>query len=267
MTKLVNLKDGAVTMSLGYVKTSETFVDGRAQRDPVAGHIKYLKTEWNDFASGVIVVSRRKNGRYAVIDGQNRTLAMKDIDPSYEFAAQIFSGLTPKQEAELFLFHNEYRKKVEQYDNFKIAQFSGSSTEVAISKLLDAHGLKVGKGANATTIAAIKTLRDVWETNGSDVLDQAIPILKSAWPADGDTWCQEMIRTVCHILYKAPDVNRDRLIVALEKRVVPQWKSLLAAEKATAARQVTAYLVLSQLVAKEYDKGRRNNKLGPQLLK
>jgi hypothetical protein len=123
------------------------------------------------------VVSHR-GGWYYLIDGQHRIAALKLWLGSWEgqqVQCWCYEGLTEAQEAEVFLTLND-TLAVHAFARFKVSVQVGRGTEGDIDRIVRALGLRISQGRAGGGIAAVATLRRVYDRGGAAVLARALRI-------------------------------------------------------------------------------------------
>lgn len=136
---------------------------------------------WESF--GCLSVSRRTDGKYAVVDGGNRlraALLREDIQcvPCLVFPMEI------KDEIITFEHINENRSAINTYDRVKKDIFAGKPLHVHIKNRLSMHGLRFAESSNdsgSNVFRPVYTLLQIYERtkdiNSADrILDAAIEI-------------------------------------------------------------------------------------------
>jgi len=161
-------------------------VDPRVQREILPAKLAKMSAEWcwAGVDSAPIVVSHR-GGRYYVLDGQHRVEGMllqhaRPGETEHAIGAMVYEGLTPEQEALLFLLKND-QSKVNPAATFLVLVTAGVEEAVAVNKVIEHYGIKVGGGGKdfAAVGSAMRIAR--W-ANGLTVLGDAFDVLTQAWP-------------------------------------------------------------------------------------
>jgi len=141
------------------------------QHVPQPGQVSRLADNWDETKAVCLVVNHRKDGTKTIVDGQNRTLAMLSLGIT-EWAAEVYTGLTVEQEADLYVGLNKDRRRVMTYDIWT-AQRTGKVPEVlAAETALSVYGLSMGPKVGPMTVAAPKVVLDLLDRGElTDVLD------------------------------------------------------------------------------------------------
>ena len=137
--------------------TEDTLVEEVAIKDmfmePTYGrelHQKFVKdmaAAWDSRAAGVILLSMRSDGRFAVLDGWHRVSACRIAHgEDATMAAKVLIDLTPKEEAQLFDRYNRNRKAPFINETFKARLAYDEPKAVALNNLVESFGLKISLG-------------------------------------------------------------------------------------------------------------------------
>lgn len=157
-------------------------VDHRYQRAESPSMVKRIVENFNRDAFGVVTVSWRVDDTLAVIDGQNRLAAWKQLFDAKKVPCVVLVGLTLQQEADIFWHLNGRRNQPRPIDNFKAAVVAQQPTALAILALLHKYGLDIDwdrHGVNSRVVA-VGALVAIYGDDGGN-LDAVLRILTGAW--------------------------------------------------------------------------------------
>jgi len=117
----------------------------------------------------VIKVSRRENGDYYIIDGQNRVLAALKSGGFDLIRCEVHNGLTVREEAEMFSRLNTSRKRVSAHDIFKSGIAAENKDVVFIEGVIKEVGLILvpPKAKNNHEIGVIEPLTEMAKSHKS----------------------------------------------------------------------------------------------------
>jgi len=180
---------------LRWVPIAETRVIPVAQRDFNQSQAEEYAADFDLEALGYPVVNYR-NGAFYIIDGQHRIAALKLIgwgDQSIQ--CECYADLTDGQMAELYL-RRARRRKESAFDNFRIAITAGRAVECDVDRIVRAQGLRVSHDKAEGSIAAVITLKSVYERAGGTNLAQTLRIIKNAYDGDGKAFNVSTIKGV-----------------------------------------------------------------------
>ena len=90
---------------------------------------------------GVLVVSHRADGTYAVLDGQHRLTALRRL--GYDAAnCIVLEGMTIRQEADYFRRQNENKQSLRINDTFNASLWAEDAESLRIKELMDKYGFR-----------------------------------------------------------------------------------------------------------------------------
>lgn len=145
------------------VRLADMLVDTSAQRGLVRNHVDNIVNAFDPAKVGTLHVSHRGNGTHAIIDGQHRVAAL--IRLGYEeWRAEVYSGLTPSEEANLFIGLNNVRY-VRPLDRFRARVTAGDPVALDIVDVARKAGWEIplpkeavaGNG-KVTSVAALEAI-------------------------------------------------------------------------------------------------------------
>lgn len=175
------------------------------QRPTDMKKVDVMADSYDGDALGAVTVSKRADGSLWIVDGAHRAAAaLKRGDK--RILANVHTGLTVAEEAELFLKLND-TKKVSAIDRFKASVISGDPTSVDINRLVESHGWIVSAGGKDGGIAAVTSLEflyrgggEVSEASGPNLLNETLSVIRDAWGASSDGVAAMLLRGVGRML-------------------------------------------------------------------
>jgi hypothetical protein len=133
---------------------------------------------------GVPTVSRRKDGSYVFLDGQNRGELLRRAGwPSQKIQVRVFENLTLAEEAALFLGLNDNRQVMPVY-KFLARVTAGEEHAVAIDSIVRSAGWHVSDTGSGTGIAAVRSLETVYHATPKQLgraLSATLRVGTEAW--------------------------------------------------------------------------------------
>lgn len=248
-------------------EANSLYMDERIQRAVRPAHLTRIRRRLDLDALGVVIVSRRNDGRLAVLDGQHRVRALIDEGlGDYKVTCKVFEGLSLPEEAGLFRRLNT-TSKTSALEDLEKAVLEGEPEAVAIGKLLKRNGYRLTRAPGAGTIACAVALRKVYGTkgNGPAALGFALHVATQAWGAHSDSVDGSIVQGLGGF-YSAfgEEIDRKALInkLAKHKGGAPGF---LGQSKALAdLEHLTVHRAVSRRAHGLYNKGRReSNQLPP----
>lgn len=171
----------------------------------------------------VVTLSRRTNGKCAIIDGQNRVEALRILGwNGQKMEADVFRGLTKAEEAKIFLGLANTRNHGHA-DRFIARITKGDPVAVAIKKCVEAAGYVIDRAGRDGVISATKALEDVYLGRGQKVrshnpgaLDNTILVITAAWGRTRKAVTGQVIQGIGGFFLRYESaIDRERVVRAL----------------------------------------------------
>ena len=231
------------------VELEELDVDESYQRGIKMSLVQSIANEWRDEACGMIIVSKRKNGRMFVVDGQHRMAAAKMIGKTH-LPARIVEDHSPKQEAELRLQTNMKRNE-SAAERFKAQLIAEVPESVAILKIVRSFKAKLAlEGIKEDSITAISAIEKLYRYDKGSTLRSVLATLHEA---DGEltprnTSTRMLWATEWFLRHHAEELDRKALLTVLrqQKAAIKARGDLLAAQMG-GARWINNYRAMIEM--------------------
>ena len=153
---------------------------GKAQRAFREAKSDRIAAEFDINSFGIPAVCR-VNGTNWVVDGQHRVSGIQKCGyakASDTIECEVYEGLSIAEMARMFLGRNR-STPVTPFERFAVAVTAGYPTEVAITKIVESLGLKVGYPKTDGNVYSVGALRRVYDRYGADTLELGRP--QSSW--------------------------------------------------------------------------------------
>lgn len=204
--------------------------DDRYQRNLNVPRVGGLVANFIPALLGTIVVSRREDGSYWVMDGQHRVEAAKRAGLKHVLC-EIWTGLTVQLEAAVFIILNVNRTAVTGVPAFKARLEAKERVAMDIRSIVEKNGAELkfssGRMAKAGQVRAFSTLESIYHASGPNMLDAVIAFCMSAWPGDpGNLQVNVLMGVHQFMSTMAGEYDPIRLLEAL--RVVEPMKIIRA---------------------------------------
>lgn len=244
---------------------SSLFMDERIQRAIRPRHLRKIRSALDPDAIGVIIVSRRPDGRLAVLDGQHRVRALIDEGRGdYLVTCKIFEGLTIPEEAGLFRRFN-MTSKTSALEDLEKAILEGEPEAIAIHKMVVRNGYRLSRSPGAT-IACAAQLRAAYraQDNGPASLGFSLHVATQAWGAHSDSVDGSIVRGLAGLyLAFGEEIDRAALINKLAKHKGGAPGFLGQAKALAGLEHLTVHHAVARRAHGLYNKGRRVGLLPP----
>jgi hypothetical protein len=152
-------------------------IDHSYQRPADPNHIAAMAVNFDLKRLFRIAVSQRPDGKYYIIDGQQRVGAIKLLGGDYNIDCVVYHLATIEEEAALYYHLNWDRKNPNSLDRWRARLVLGDPDVVRIQQELDYADLTLARSGSALrTIKAVGTLHS-WVDKDVEALSVAIMIL------------------------------------------------------------------------------------------
>lgn len=188
-----------ITSEMRDIPANKITVDPAVQRQLDERRVARIAAEWDDLAVGVLTVSQRKDGTIAVLDGQTRLAAFRQVcgeSTTQVLSCQVYTGLVQQEEASMFLKHNN-RKAILPRDRFRLALTAKEEWAVRITEIADKFGLTPAScppGPNHRRFfSAVVAAERIYRLDDGVSLYRAFATIDSIWPGTRDAVCNETL--------------------------------------------------------------------------
>lgn len=191
--------------------------------------VRIAREGWDRLKVGAIIISRREDGSYYVIDGQHRIVMINRFGGSVPFVQRVvvWYGLSPEQES--FMFDGTQdpltRSPLRPDERHVSKAFRRDEQALRLDHVVEANGFHIGPGRpgeDSKRLDAVKTLYQVDQRYGTGVLNQALQLITAAW---GTEYAPNgsLISGFSKFIAMFPDANRDSLSRLLAKKQMRYW--------------------------------------------
>ena len=229
------------------------FVDHSYQRPLDEDRITKMVADFNPELLGVIDVSDRGDGTFAIVEGQHRWAAAREAHPEHDgvhLVCLVHTRLTTTDEAHLFHQIDVRRRSLSGWDRWKARRGAGDPVVAEIEAVVTDHGLLVDPSPRDRAVAATRALETVYELGSQQLLSNTLLVLTRAYRTARDAYDGALIHGLALVLHHydlVDELNIDRLVTALEGIAPRQIKARAATLRET-HRGVLPRLVAAVLV-------------------
>jgi len=169
-------------LSIEFVPVKDMLVDTTYQRNEDKNHIAHIVNNFDEKQLGFLELSKRKDGRYAVIDGQQRLCALKKLN-KVGALARVWKNLTIKEEAKVFNGQNS-RKPLSAVSLFRGLVASGDQESKDILQHLTECGYYM-KGISQykkgdLRVTSVSSMKQAYRL-GADHFKKALDVYKKSF--------------------------------------------------------------------------------------
>ena len=174
------------------VPIDKIFIDKTYGRTLDAANLRRILRGWDPLALGVVLLSLRPDGRYAVIDGQHRIEAARKMEIS-TIPARVYIDLSHSDEARLYRLFGIHKAQT-PLDRFRAAVAERQPMALKIKSIIEGMGLDVSTGyVGDGKIMAMAAVTKVYERHGPEMLDLALRTLYAAFGRNYGGYSAHMI--------------------------------------------------------------------------
>jgi hypothetical protein len=231
------------------LQANALFIDRSYQRPLDELRVARMADEFDISLIGVIEVSDRGDGTYAIIDGQHRWALLREVNGNAAYlACNVHRGLSPAQEAALFFTIDATRRRLTGWDRWWSRRGAGDPAVLAIEACVAERGLKVDAPTKDGVVRATRACEVIVDLGGTELLGQALDIVRASYGDSADGLDGDIIGGVANVLHAySGELDNDRLIKGLQSIAPRQLKAravaLREAHKGVLPRLVAAVII------------------------
>ncbi len=214
-------------------------------------------------AFGVLHVLRR-NGKYLIIDGQNRTAALRlmGYNGSHKVPCVDHGEITDAEAAVIFRQVNNF-KGLQAYNLFMSAWMQGKQDQCTIMDIVENEGLTIAPGGQRGAIQAVKALEKIHRPHpkaepDAAALHRTLHTIVQAWGDDSHALHGMMIKGIGQVYLRDKDrISDEEMVSKLARRAGGPQKLLGDARGMHSLIGGSIATCVAELVVQEYNRGRR----------
>ena len=157
--------------------------------------VKRIADNFDQARVGVLFLSKRGPHSYAIVDGQHRLCAMRQIGVP-DAVCIVVVGLSYEEEANYFRIQTRDTNALSAYSLYKAGVQAKDEHFLRIEAILLKNEYTVGLNAEPMVITAVNTLTRVMTMQGEAALDLALQSIRDAWHGDSTALRREMLAGV-----------------------------------------------------------------------
>lgn len=242
----------------------DLFADHTYQRELDQVRVTKMAATFKIALVGIIEVSARPDGRFAILDGQHRWATVRDVTfaqvGTSHLACRVHHDLTLAEEAALYHQLNTTRRQLTGWDRWLARRGAGDPTVQAIEDCLAKHNLIVSMRGGGHVFRSTRAAEHVVDLGGIALLDEVIGTIRAAYPDDQAGLDGSIVHGLGHVLdnYSRDELDVARLTTCLAG-ILPRQLTARAAAARELHRGTLDRLVGHTIVA------RYNESKGPRL--
>lgn len=240
------------------VPIEKLLVDLEYQRSLNYGRAKKIAKEFNPVGVGAILVHKRSDGIYFVLDGQHRIAAMKILGFT-KVGCDVYEGMTAQEEAQAFEFY-QAGKPQNRLQRFKSSIAGGNEMSITIKNIVARLGHQIDMESTGNGIKSYATIEKIYKESGANGLVAVLTLINKIFPGEKNAVCKNMMQGM-YLFLRAHHGAFD------EKTLIRKLKSasvsgvLSQARMLASANRCPEYKGVKMAITNIYDHGRQE-KLG-----
>lgn len=190
--------------------------DDTYQRKVSTTKVREIVRQFDIGIVGALIVSKREDGKYYVVDGQHRIEAMRLLSIE-SIMCVVHTGLSIADEATLFRKCNNTRKAPSALDNFKADLIANNDTAIKINDLVESTGFIINVTRTKTdrpSISAVSALMKVYKEIGEEGLRNVLGVLRETTLKPTHT---DIAGMGIFLRYYNDKIDKDNLIKKMQK--------------------------------------------------
>lgn len=198
------------------------FADSAYQRELDLLRVERMSAAFDIALVGIIEVSERDDGRFAILDGQHRWATVRDVsfnssDENPHVVCRIHRDLTVTEEAALYHQLNTTRKQLTGWDRWLARRTAQEPLVLDIEACAQRVGLTIAMTEGQNVLRATKACENVVELGGIQLLENALTLIRTAYPDDQSGLDAAIIQGLAHVLhaYTREELDLERLVQSL----------------------------------------------------
>lgn len=256
---LAQLEDNSI---LDNIAIAEMFVPPFGRPVGAAQLGRMLRSGFDPRKLGIIVLSMRSDGRFAILDGNHRRTIAAHAGRTH-MLARVFIDLTYEEEADLFSALNTV-KPPSALDRFRARLEAKEPKALGIKHIMDHYDLRFTKPpaghARTHCMTAVGAVEKAYDTLGPAGLADILGVIVKAWDYDAGSFTSGPIEGLRHVWMRyAQDLDKDRLIAQLQ-RTTPH--RLLATAGVMTTSNENAGTRVGRAVVELYNRNLKGRRLG-----
>lgn len=207
-----------------------------------------------------LVVSRRRDGSKAIIDGQHRWSAALKRGDLPQLPCCIFSYDSPADEARMFIVANRARKPMNRLDDFHAAIAAEDEDALEIMRLVSDAGLEIAPSLewtlkNAGTVSFTSSVSMAIRKHGAAVASAALTCVAEAFRHEPLITGAPMFGALVRIFANPPQgFDPDALAIVLSGRDMSAWGAFVQGRIGGEARTLAMYSAILQSLDEQTEK-------------
>lgn len=201
-----------------FLPVNKLRIHARAQRPIDQRRIERMASEWNWDLAEAVTVTAAPDGMYEVTEGQNRTEALRLIDPGASILCVVLPPQSDASQAGTALSIHRGRRALSALDSYALRITSEDPVALAIRDLMESREIEVSSNDGPRRTKAVSALMAIATAgrgrttleDGIDLLGRTLDVILHAWPTDphagrDDRFPSDILKAVAEVLARGYD--------------------------------------------------------------
>lgn len=233
-----------------WIGLDDLIVDHTYQREVDSKHVQRILEKFNWRFFQAITVTPIEGGKYAVIDGQHRTVAARTHPQIDQVPCVIVEARSIKEQAEGFIRMNMSHRKITPVEIYWAALAAGDEEYMAMADLFERVGVVVHTHSGYGTLpprntAAVNTIRNLIRRHGEGSVEKSLRGILLAWPETPNALISRIIEA-CEFVVRVNRISSSQIAKSLsiwEPRRLLDQARLIASEQDIKIAQGVVHLI------------------------
>jgi hypothetical protein len=163
--------------------------------------VQRIAADFDGARLGVLVVSKHGPHEYAIIDGQHRLHALRQLGIQNAICVVVL-GMTYEDEATYFRNQSVNTNPLNAFALYTAGVEAGDEHCLRIAGILTKNNYDVGTKSEPMVITAVNALSMIMRIHGEAALDLTLQYISAAWHGDPIALRREMLAGVAQFAYR-----------------------------------------------------------------
>jgi hypothetical protein len=219
-----------------------------------------MQRHWNPRAVGVLQLSMRNDGTFAILDGHHRKVAA-EREGVHGLPARVYIDLSYEEEAELYtLFATVNRQSA--IDLFRARVEANDPVANDLRRLLQVRDADIAlRGPGLNLVQSPTTLERIYRQQGREFTAQIIDLIADAWNKQPRAWIATNLGGMTAFWARYRKNAKHERVIQTMKLTGPERLLAIANEFRTTRQTGQPFEAWAKGLRREYNTGLRTNKL------
>ena len=196
------------------IRVGDLLIDQEYQRKVNKAMIRRIKDEYDRHLLDAIRVSYRE-GKYRVLDGQHRCIAIRDYlgSPDTRVWCQVFTDLEKYEDEAIVFTKQQSSRKLTAIEDYHARVEAKVGPVLLLQNIVELNGFHVSSATKSYNIGCVLALEKILDDFGADILNHVLILISKTWNGDRPFLTAAIIRAVSLIVYTYVDSFDDEVFI------------------------------------------------------